>query len=268
MQPSFLLCGCGWLGHYLIPHLAPKYTLLGTTRSTDKASALQQLGVDAYCYQLGDNHTALPSDLSGAQVLLNIPPGRKGFEPSQFVDRMTDLIDYFVAAGAAHIVFVSTTAVYGKHTGYVTQATPRVPVTPSGQAHVLIEDYLLSQYKTLTTILRPAGLVGPDRHPINTLAGRALDKGNQVANLVHVEDICQAVQQVAHIEPSGQSYLLCATEHPKRADYYLACAKIKALPAPSFADYEPSQPAMGKQIEGSWEALGLTPKYASPYDML
>lgn len=267
---TLTLCGCGWLGKQLAA-TASTNNIIGTTRSDDNLPALQKLGVTPLVFQLGDDVSQLTAAAEKSTVVLNIPPGarKKPLDP-EFVPQMCALIDQFFASGASALVFVSTTAVYGDSDNTVTENTPVAPATPSGKAHVEIEQHLLTHYSHKSAVFRLAGLVGVDRHPVNFLAGRQLDKGEQVVNLVHGDDVCLALDKwIAHPE-FGQTYHLCSLEHPKRGDYYPACARQRSLAEPEFNDgYEMLSPA-GKRIDAtaSWNRLGLTPKYASPYDMI
>ncbi|MBD3586946.1 NAD-dependent epimerase/dehydratase family protein [Salinimonas sp. HHU 13199] len=267
---ALTLCGCGWLGKQLAA-TASTTDIIGTTQRADNVSALRQLGVTPFTFQLGDDVSQLTQAAKHSTVVLNIPPGarKKPLDP-EFVPQMCALIDEFFANDASALIFISTTAVYGDSENTVTEKTPVAPTTPSGKAHVEIEQHLLRQYSHKAAVFRLAGLVGADRHPVNFLAGRQLDKGEQVVNLVHGEDVCSAIHQWLSNPEFGITYHLCSLEHPKRGDYYPACARQRSLAEPEFNEgYEMLSPA-GKRIDAtaSWQRLGLTPTYASPYDMI
>lgn len=270
MSKTIVLCGCGWLGKYAAERLiAEGNQVIGTTRSQDKADALSQRQVTPVLFSLGDDPKIL-FDTAPDVLILNVPPGRKKALDPSFIDNMKILIASAISAGVKHTIFVSTTSVYGAISqGDVTEDTALSPNTASGEAHQAIEAFLQSQTQQFD-ILRLSGLVGPDRHPINTLAGRTLENGNQVTNLVHVEDVVSALKTMINLGPSSSAYLLSSLAQPKRADYYVYCAEQKGLPVPQFSGYSTEQSPAGKRIvsDKSWEKLGLTPKYASPYDMI
>ncbi|QPG06091.1 NAD-dependent epimerase/dehydratase family protein [Salinimonas marina] len=268
---NLTLCGCGWLGQHLVRRLPSEYQVLGTTRSADNAARLSQLQVLPHCYLLGDDPQALSRTNGASPVILNIPPGarKKPLDPA-FVDNMKTLIDAFFAAGSTYLIFISTTAVYGDQNSTITEQTARQPVTASGSAHVEIEDYLQQHYANKSVVIRLAGLIGADRHPIHFLSGRSLDKGEQVVNLVHEADVCQAILSLLKTPITGAALHLCALKHPKRGHFYNTSAQKKGLEAPVFNFDFDTLPASGKRIDAqhSWKQLGVAPIYADPYDML
>lgn len=262
------LCGCGWLGSHLARRNTLKVPLLGTSRDTAK---LSQLPVSPVAFTLGDEPTEL-AKLSGTNpVVLNIPPGarKKPLDP-QFVTNMQNLIDTFMDAGCPQLIFVSTTAVYGDQDGIIDETSALAPVTDSGKAHQQIENHLMTRYPDRGLIMRLAGLVGPDRHPVNFLAGRELDKGEQVVNLVHIDDVCSGIEAALEQQLTGEIFHLCSLAHPKRGDYYTHCAQRRSLAVPQFNTDYPYKNASGKRInaQSSWRVLGLASlQYPSPEDM-
>lgn len=267
---TLTLCGCGWLGKQLAA-ANPDATLIGTTQSADNFAALSDYNVRPLQFCLGDNSAPIAQAASGSTVVLNIPPGarKKPLDPN-FLPAMLALIDDFFSCGAQRLIFISTTAVYGEQDTTVTEETPTDAVTPSGKAHVAIENHLMEHYRQQSAVFRLAGLVGPSRHPGRFLAGRQMDKGEQVVNLVHGEDVCRAINHWLAKPRYGEIFHLCSNEHPKRGDYYRDYALHWSLPPPEFnPDYSTLAPS-GKTIDAhkSWQKLGLTPTFASPYDML
>lgn len=266
---SVLFCGCGWLGQHFARQVN-QFPVSGTTRSKDKAEALQALGVTPYLFQLGDAPYDLVSQINADVVVLNIPPGRKGPIARDFASNMIALAETLLTTDIKRLIFISTTSVFGNQSGTLDETSSTSPITESGHAHAHIEQQLLSGNADRVTVLRLSGLVGPDRHPAKYLAGRQLDKGEEVVNLVHVDDVIRVLIKLIETPSSHPLPAIlhaCSTEHPRRDEYYTWCAKQMGLTLPVF---EGATQAAGKQIvsTASWRALGLTPEYASPYDML
>lgn len=182
---------------------------------------------------------------------------------------MLQLIDAALSAKVAHIVFISTTSVYGDTTDNVlTEESATNPQTASAKAHVTIENYLLSKRDHADiSIVRLAGLVGPDRHPARSLSGRQLDAGNKRINLVHVHDIVSALTTIICNKPINDVLHLCSLSHPKRGIYYVDAANAMEIDAPRFSDTD-AEPS-GKVIDAtqSWARLNITPAYGDPYRM-
>ena len=271
MSNRVLICGYGWLGGYLAEALKNR-TLIATTRDKTKARTIQENGITPVLYTLSDDSEALAAHFHRATLVLNIPPGRKKPELSDFTQQMKGFIDSAIKGQIAHIVFISTTSVYGDtNDGVINETFTVQPETASAKAHVAIEQHLLN-HETLNNckvnIVRLAGLTGPDRHPINSLSGKTLQAGNKPVNLVHVQDVVAALTTIIAQVPSQKLFHLCSLSHPKRGEYYTHAAHQRNLESPKFTD---TQLALhGKQIDASqsWQALGITPEYAHPNQMI
>lgn len=268
MQHPLVLCGHGWLGSYLADTRAPA-TVISTTRTPEKCRQLARQGYQAIPFTLGDDPAVLTRHCAKATVLLNIPPGRRNPSLDSYLDNMLALIDAMIDVKVGHLIFISTTSVYGEETTHtVTETTPVDPQTVSAKAHVAIEERLRRYPNYRVSIVRLAGLVGPDRHPVNALSGKHFSAGNKVVNLVHVTDVVTALTQLIQRGGEGKTYHLCSLAHPKRGDYYPRTAHARGLALPRFDDT--TALPVGKRIDArwSWEMLNTRPQYATPDDMI
>lgn len=264
--------GCGWLGLPLATSLQKSgHTIMATCRSEKKAKALTQLGFNAEKYELGSalTHQRLDKLFTAQVLVLNIPVGRKTPTTEHFVQHMQELLKHAASSQIQNIIFISTTSVYGDSSGIVTEKSPTNAQTQSGQINLAVEDLVKAHFEGRSTIIRPAGLVGKDRHPANYLAGKSgLLNPNSVVNLVHQDDVIQGIGSVIKNEVWGQTLVLSASEHPTRQVYYSWAAEQLNLAAPTFI--EEQEQSIGKMIDAS-SSLGILDmhlKYPSPYDML
>lgn len=271
MQNKLLLCGCGWLGGYAAKHFSSRYVITGTTRTPSKAQQLTEAGISPLIYELGQSADALADAANNSIVILNIPPGRRNPDLTDFTRSMCDLITtLFTKAKPALVIFISTTSVYGDSEGVIIESSAVAPSTASGMAHVEIEQHLVRTAPQHSYVLRPAGLVGPDRHPVNTLAGRTLTGANQLVNLVHIDDVLQAIEALIQLRPTNPIWHLCSNDHPKRGIYYPKMALRRGLDNIEFSDNpDETNPGEGKRINASatLSALQLALSYPSPWDM-
>ncbi|NDV92551.1 NAD(P)H-binding protein [Alteromonas sp. 345S023] len=268
MSNKVVICGYGWLGSYLGAALSPHYSLIATTRDKHKAAQLSTQGIEGVVYQLGDELHNLNRVVTDATLVLNIPPGRKNKDLSDFTQNMLHLIDNAISHKVKHIVFISTTSVYGdSRDGNINIHTPTAPETPSAKAHVKIEQYLLD-HATKATIVRLAGLTGPDRHPVKSLSGKHLSAGHKRVNLVHVQDVVSALTHIIETPSTETLFHLCSNAHPKRGEYYVEAAKARGLELPVFEDT--NHTASGKCIDATacWETLGISPTFSHPNKMI
>ncbi|WP_088332596.1 NAD-dependent epimerase/dehydratase family protein [Lacimicrobium sp. SS2-24] len=257
------ILGCGWLGQPLaVSLLAQGFDVAGTCRSEQKQNALRNLGINAHQFELGKQ---IPANIwHKTTLILNLPPGRYREHSEFFTREILGLIDFGIENGCENLLFISTTSVYGDRRGRVTEQSPVNPITPSAKAHIRIEQEILKQGGT---VLRLAGLIGPQRHPVKHLAGRdQLSGGANPVNLIHQQDVINAVLRIIRKEYWGKVCHLAATEHPSRADFYIWAAEKAGLPAPQFL---PDTDSDGKIIDASatLQALGLELTYPSPFSM-
>lgn len=266
--------GCGWLGLSAAKHLVKQgYQVAGSSRNNSKLAQLNQLGITPVAVDVYEPQSYQNSAIADCSIwIINIAAGRRTTDFAVYVGKMKQLIDYAATCKIAHLIFVSTTAVYGNPPGTVVETTELQPVTASGKAHAEMEEYIQSRLSARSSILRLAGLVSIDRHPARSLSKRteAISGGKQVINLIHRTDVVAALSILCERGPMGTKPLhLASPDHPSRKDYYTWAAEQLGLKAPLFTCEENTQ-YESKRIDcsDSLMRLGLTLKYTSPYDML
>ncbi|MBO1254513.1 NAD(P)H-binding protein [Alteromonas sp. 5E99-2] len=273
MTKNLLLCGCGWLGYQLLsPAISQRIQVYATRRNKQKINDLNKKGATACHYELGGTFpVSLVPNCEDTTAIIMLPPGRKNGNIEQWETNILALISELIDANIAHIIFISSTSVYGdSHNGEITEASSLCPETTSAKAHVKVELYLQQHYQDNVSIVRLAGLIGPDRHPIKSLSGRALTAPNKITNLVHSHDVVAGLLALVNLGPTRLPLLFCSTSHPQRKAYYDQSANAFNLVPASFSPDSDDLEDIGKRVNGekSWAMLGLTPTYPSPYDML
>lgn len=283
-RQSVHIIGLGWLGLPLakeLHYIGMKVS--GTVTSKEKQQHLLNEGIDldkfdlyqSFSSQYIDYKTKIKDRFHNANLVLNIPPGRKEFKRDKFVTSMISLIDEAMNAKLKKLIFISTTSVYGAQKGIVNNTSLLSPNTDSSIAHQQIEQHLYLNYPKRFKILRPAGLIGPNqdgslRHPIFTLCHKTnIANGYDPVNLVHQADLIQAISALMVKEISGSAFNLAALEHPSREDYYTWCAQKLKLKQPTFIK-DTKKRQLGKLIDATetYKALGIQAKYPSPFTML
>ena len=264
--------GCGWLGLPLAISLQTSgHNIVATCRNEKKAKELTQLGFNIQMFELGDElkHQRLAELFTANVLVLNIPVGRKNPTTEHFVQHMGALIKHAANSQIQNIIFISTTSVYGDNDTIVSEQSPTHAKTQSGKINLAVEALVRQHFADRCTIIRPAGLVGKERHPANYLAGKTgLVNPDNVVNLVHQYDVVSAIKTVIERDVWGEILHLSALEHPTRAQYYTWAAEKLKLNPPSFV--KGTGVAVGKKIDAtrSLQVLGLSLKYPSPFDML
>jgi len=232
--------GCGWLGLPLAKSLiANGYKVKGSTTTSTKLERLEEEGIEPFLISLtptgtkGNIHEFLQSDI----LILNTPPGgRRNPEVEYTYPRSIEhLFTYIQQSSIKHILFVSSTSVYGNATGRVTEATPPTPQTPSGRALLQVEQLISQNPSTLSTFLRFGGLIGGNRKPGRFLAGRKdLPRPFAPINLIHLSDCINIITQIIEQEKWGEILNAAADRHPNRKVFYTFAAEKLKLSPPQF----------------------------------
>ena len=265
--------GLGWLGQPLADlYCDVGWQVSGTTRNQEKIKQLAEKNIKAFLFDLYTNETtSLPSqNLKDGVLVLNIPPGRKNFNESAYTTSMMQLIDHCFESGLRHLIFISTTAVFGNQHGLIDETTQTQPKTPSGRAHQQIENYLLSKYAQNACVIRPSGLVGELRHPALSLSKKTgIALGKNPVNLIHLKDVIKVIEAVINNEVSGRAFNLATLDHPSREDYYTWCCKQLCIQTPGFEkDFREGKAVDGKVIDmqHTLDALHISLAYPSVFD--
>jgi nucleoside-diphosphate-sugar epimerase len=217
------IIGLGWFGEALAEELKTQYEIFGTSRSEEKVAAFKSNSIHAEKLTLTD----LPSAqlLSAEIIVLNIPPF-----PGQ--------LDWLKSWGwnkKSHVIFISSTSVYGKNTGLVDETTTPIPETENGKILLQEEEWIQSFEQF--TIVRFAGLIGPNRHPGKFLSGKLnLAGGDLPVNLIHLSDCVGFTKFVINNKLTGEAFNLVNPEHPLRRDYYSNYCLKNNLARPGFID--------------------------------
>lgn len=190
-----VVAGCGYTGEAIaLRWIAEGRRAWGTTRSVDRAVALEGRGVhavvvDASAPSAGDVRILGASSALG---VISVPPAAHDTE------RQTRaIVEWLVAQGCARVVYLSSTGVYGPSETPVSGATPPAPNTTRGVLRRIAEEACEAACDELDVpcaLLRLPGIYGPGR----TLRDR-LDRDSTVpeepvlTNRIFVDDIASAV---------------------------------------------------------------------------
>ena len=243
------IIGCGWLGKPLAVHLRSiGHEVAGSVRSERQLSELQKEGILAFQYD-GVDFAVIPEKLKKYDWLIICFPPSKSFHYS---NQIRDLVSQ--TSNETSILLTSSTGVYAAK-GTVDEGGKVI------NDHIVFEaEQFIKSSERNYVILRLAGLIGGDRHPINQLAGKTLENGQDPVNLVSRIDVIRAIELIIASNTRNEIFNVCYPDHPSRADYYTHQAHLKDLPPPSFSMGHEK----GKQIDGSRIEKVLNFCYSEP----
>ncbi|MBS0847974.1 SDR family oxidoreductase [Citrobacter sp. JGM124] len=267
------IIGLGWLGMPLaLSLMARGYQVLGSKTTEDGVEAAKMCGIESYSLvlqpQMLCDSDALDALFNVDALILTLPARRSGEGDDFYFQAVQQVVDTALAYGVPRIIFTSSTSVYGEGDGVVNEQSPLFPVTASGKTLKALESWLHSLPGTEVDILRLAGLVGPGRHPGRFLANKThVANGQSGVNLVHLDDVIDALALLLQTPHGGHVYNLSAPEHPIREVFYPQMAKQLGLIPPQFDPHASGGP--GKLIDGSLicRELGFAYQYPDPLQM-
>ncbi|MDQ6571336.1 MAG: SDR family NAD(P)-dependent oxidoreductase, partial [Haemophilus parainfluenzae] len=268
---SVAIVGLGWLGLPLALHLKELgWCVKGSKQSPDDAQKLHQLGIETYPFSLSDEMKRLPHHIRPLfnvdALIITLPPS--SFSSQQYCEYLAFLANQAKKQGVQHVLFTSSTSVFPDISGQFDEGSQLSAETEMGKTLIQAEQCLFQSGISHCDILRLAGLIGKQRHPVKFLAGKHnLKQGYSPVNLVHLEDCIEAITTLL-MNPNGlRTYHLCAPVHPTRAEYYTKAAACYDLFTPQFecSDSDPKRIIMADKI---CRDLGFTYRYPNPDDML
>lgn len=287
---SLSILGAGWLGTAVAKSLVGHYALSINTRQVEKRDALsghlqkivrlqrqnapadQRSGtpknktnlppVDFFSIELPTVSEEAYPFFATDFLLFTLPPGRgRPDVESRYAEEVRAVIRMAEQRGTGRIIYTSSTSVYGEATGIVTEKNLPSPKTASGRAVGIAEQLLLAA-SIPVTILRLAGLYGPDRHPGRWYGGKeSIPKADAPVNLVHQADVVAAIQSVmlAAAAEKKEVYNVCAAAHPPKRVFYVKAAKAYGLSVPRpLAGGGDSKQINSEKIR---KALGWSPRF-------
>ena len=258
--------GCGWLGLPLAAELVQRgYRVRGSVTHVDKLGALAEVGVQGQRLELtpsleGDTDGFFDADA----LVITVPPGRR--KPGVEVRYPAQIAAALAATPVAtQLILTGSTSVYPNLERVVTEADAgdaEPSISASGRA-ILRAEGLLRQRNGVT--LRLAGLYGYNRQPGRRLAGRDVTGGDAPVNLVHRDDVVQAILRVLETNLRGATLNVCAPQHPTRREVYTRQAERLGLAAPNFV--APQQQGYKLVSSGALvTTLGFTFLYPDPLE--
>jgi nucleoside-diphosphate-sugar epimerase len=242
MKKNCVIIGCGWLGQPLGVEIAKLgYNVFGGTRNAEKINELSQLGINGFKIDFNEQEISL--DLSSEQiettslVVFSVPP--TGF--SNYGEALLTIAKLFPQE--AHLLFTSSTGVYKESNEIIDESS----ALDENHAVTKAETLLLNNFKERLTILRLAGLIGENRHPVKYFLNKQeIPNGLAPVNLIQLPDVIQAFLTVIQEKKVNQIYNICSPQHPSRMDYYGEIAQKKFEVELSFLSE-----GNGKIIDGS-----------------
>ena len=232
-RPRLLLVGCGDVGMRLLPLLVARFRVFAVTRDAERAVALRAAGAVPVVADL-DRPATLARLRGLAHYVVHLAPPR----PEGARDVRTRNLSAILPEGA-HVVYVSTSGVYGDCGGALIDETRRLaPKNARAGRRVDAERVLRGwarRARGRLAILRVPGIYAADRLPLQRLrdgtpALRAED--DVYTNHVQADDLAQAIALALFRALPGRVYHAADDTRMKMGEYFDAVADAYGLPRP------------------------------------
>ena len=223
----------GWLGEELALKLSGLgANVWGTTQHADKQMYIKKNSkVDCLIWQ---NEEGISSELQEKLketdlLVLNLPPSV--FQQGNYAKGLAQFLLFLNEM--AKVLFTSSTSVYPSH------------LIDAKESYVFKEEeinkireaelQLTSSLGSRVTVLRLAGLIGFERHPVYHLAKKENnDDPNTPVNLIQRIDVIETIKKVIELNYFGEILNVCHPDHPTRKTYYSQKAIQFKLPEIQF----------------------------------
>lgn len=215
------------------------HQISGTTTSKEKLLLLKEKGIEPYRISISEARISGPIVTflqSLSLLIINIPPGLRGKGPKEsYVTKIKLLHTEIKKSEIKKVIFISSTSVYGAIEGIVTEETKPIPTTESGKQLLECENLFKNDPDLSSTLIRFAGLIGPERHPITMLSGRKnVQCGNAPINLIHQRDCIGIIKKIIEKEHWGEILNAVYPHHPTKEHYYTQEALKRGLEPPHY----------------------------------
>ena len=181
--------------------IAAGHRVVATTRQPERRDALEREKIELHVLP------ALTGDLIAQWVGRDVNV-LVAFSP----DGQTDAQIAPALAGARHVVYVSTTGVYGARRGHIDESTPVDASEPRARERLAAERC----YRDVgASIVRAAGIYGPGRGlhlRIQSSTFRIAGDGNGVVSRIHVADLAELALGIFRRAPDGRGDVFVAAD--------------------------------------------------------
>jgi nucleoside-diphosphate-sugar epimerase len=231
-QPRLLVIGCGDVGMRLLALLRGRYRIFAVTRRAEHAQAIRAAGATPIIADLDKQQTLARLSGLARRIVHLAPPPNVGER-----DTRTHALIPFLPP-RAHLVYISTTGVYGDCAGeWVAETRMPNPQNARAVRRVDAENRLRAwavRSNSRLSILRVPGIYARERLPLERLqngtpALRAED--DVFTNHIHADDLARIIFLALARGAANRVYHAVDDSDMKMGDYFDAVARAYDLPA-------------------------------------
>lgn len=240
-EMRLVVLGFGYSAAAFVRLLRPR-TVVGTTRSVERADQLHQRGVRSILLGDGPSPTLSEAIRSATHIVASAAPGAEGDPFLLAYER-----DLAAAKDLEWIGYLSTIGVYGDHQGaWVDERSLCVAMSERNLHRIEAEDAWFALGRRIHVpvgIFRLSGIYGPGRNTFVSLSeGRAkrIIKPGQVFNRIHVDDIA-ATLAASIARPAARYYNVTDNEPAPPEDVVTYAAELMGVEPPPAVPFDEAE---------------------------
>ena len=240
-----LIIGCGYVGLPLGAELVRLGHEVFGVRRSEGGAELAAAGIRAFTADITrpEELARLPQPFDW--VVNTVSSSRGGVEAYQdvFVQGTRHLIEWLGPTPLRKYVYTSSTSVYGQTDGsLVKEDSPTEPASATGRLLVETEQLLLRasvERQFPAIVLRVAGIYGPERGHLFLQylrnEARMAGKGERLINMIHRDDLVQAIVAALRSGRPGEIYNVADDEPVAQIHFFRWLSETLGKSMPPFA---------------------------------
>lgn len=225
--------GCGWLGKQLASSLLEEgYSVVASYRNPVDRIAIEKLGLSLFHLPDLKDLKNIPQELLDGidAAIITFPPPRT--EIAEYLNGFSMLMKSL--SNVNQIIYTSSIGVYPNKSGNYSE-TYTFSEIEKQDVRMKVEELIRSFTGNRSVILRLGGLIGPDRHPLNSISGKSLNgDGNTSVNLIDSRDVVSLIKKLLALNDYPNLLNVSYPSDMKKSDYYNALALKWGVDPPLF----------------------------------
>jgi len=197
-----------------------------STRSSTRLAELRSENITPFIVDIDQLNKHITSFLDSPILIINIT--------SKNSESFCNLITEIEQSSVEKIIFISSTSVYQNTNNIISEFN----AAESAESTLFqIENLFRNNTHFQTTIVRLAGLVGPQRHPgLFFRNGKKVQQANAPVNLIHLDDCIAIISEIIKQNVWGETLNACSDNHPTKREFYSHARQLLGLAPPEFID--------------------------------
>ena len=236
-KPRILIIGCVDIGLRVAKQLIRHYKVFALTSQASRFAELRAVGATPLLGDLDEPNSLWRLSAIAETVIHLAPPQNRG-RLDQRTRNLTRILSQRPNQ-VRRLIYVSTTGVYGNHSGaHVRETTPVQPESERAWRRVDAERVLrlwAPSHGVSLTILRVPGIYAMDRLPLERIEAKTpalVPEEDAYSNHIHSEDLARLVCAAVYHGKPQRVINACDGGETKMGDYFDQVADAFALARP------------------------------------